>query len=256
MRSRRPKKKEKKRRGIYILPNLITTASLFCGFYAIGKAIEGSFLLACWAIIISLILDGLDGRIARFTRSSSNFGVEYDSLVDLVAFGVAPGVLVYLFALQPYGKFGWMAAFLYVVCGALRLARFNVQVPELGTKHFVGLPIPAAASFMAISILLFFHLEGYDSLRRIPFLVAMYCLSFLMVSNIPYTSFKELEFFHKKSFNVLVGAVLLFVLVASEPYIMLFALILCYVVSGPVIFLARIRKKTEVTETQVSQEAP
>ena len=130
---RRRKKRDRRRfRGVFLIPNLITTASLFAGFYAIVATIDGRFYHAAWAIFISLVLDGLDGRIARITASTSGFGTQYDSLSDLVAFGVAPGLLVYLWALKPFKQFGWLAAFLYVACGALRLARFNVQQGSFG----------------------------------------------------------------------------------------------------------------------------
>ena len=138
-------RRESLKRGVYILPNLVTTGSLFAGFYGIVATMNGNYNLAAWFILISAIFDGLDGKVARLTGTTSRFGVEYDSLADLVAFGVAPGLLMYAWALKPFGKLGWLAAFLYVVCGALRLARFNVQVDTVESKRFVGLPIPAAA---------------------------------------------------------------------------------------------------------------
>ena len=155
---RRRKKKEGGFRGVYLLPNLITTGSLFAGFYAIVAAMDGRFYAAAWAILVALILDGLDGRIARLTQSTSGFGVQYDSLADLVSFGVAPGILAYLWALKDFKQFGWAAAFLFVVCGALRLARFNVQQGSFDPRYFNGLPIPAAAMMVAATVAFYYEL--------------------------------------------------------------------------------------------------
>ncbi len=231
---RRRKKRDRRRlRGVFLIPNLITTASLFGGFYAIAATIDGHYYHAAWAIFISLVLDGLDGRIARFTSSTSGFGVQYDSLSDLVAFGVAPALLVYLWALKPFKQFGWLAAFLYLACGALRLARFNVQVGSQDPRYFNGLPIPAAAMLVATSVA-FYHQVG-DSFpgKHIYILAMIYVLSFLMVSNIKYASFKKVEVFRRHPFQSLVGLVLLFVVVAAAPDIMGFAGMILYVASGP-----------------------
>ncbi|MEW6387820.1 MAG: CDP-diacylglycerol--serine O-phosphatidyltransferase [Thermodesulfobacteriota bacterium] len=232
---RKRKKKDRRRfRGVYLLPNLITTASLFAGFYAMVAAINGRFVGAAWAIFIALVLDGLDGRIARITQSTSDFGVQYDSLADLVSFGVAPGLLVYLWALQPYNQFGWVAAFLYVVCGALRLARFNVQTGSLDPRYFNGLPIPAAAMMIATSIAFYYEIGEWAPEKHKYILVMIYLLSFLMVSNIKYASFKKVEFFQRHPFHTLVGLVLIFVVVAAAPEIMGFLLMCAYVASGPI----------------------
>jgi CDP-diacylglycerol--serine O-phosphatidyltransferase len=232
---RRRKKKDKRRfRGVYLLPNLITTGSLFAGFYAIVASIDGRFYAAAVAILVSLVLDGLDGRIARITKSTSGFGVQYDSLADLVAFGVAPGILVYLWALKPYHQFGWVAAFLFVVCGALRLARFNVQQGSMDPRYFNGLPIPAAATMIATAIIFYYQIGEWAPERHIYILVMIYLLSFLMVSNIKYMSFKKMELFRRHPFHTLVGAVLIFVVVATAPKIMGFLLMLTYVASGPI----------------------
>lgn len=209
--------------------------SLFAGFYSLIATYGGQFKKAAIAIIAAVILDGLDGKIARATRTTSRFGVEYDSLADLVSFGVAPGFLIYAWALSPYGRIGWLASFLYVVCGALRLARFNVQVDTLEKKTFNGLPIPAAATLVASVILLFNYLGGMGTYRHIAVVVAIYILAFLMVSNIKYASFKDLEPFKKRPFNTLVAFVLLLILLLSEPEIMIFALSLIYIMSGPVL---------------------
>jgi CDP-diacylglycerol--serine O-phosphatidyltransferase len=232
---RKRKKKDKRRfRGVYLLPNLITTGSLFAGFYAIVASMDGRFSAAAVAILVSLVLDGLDGRIARITKSTSGFGMQYDSLADLVSFGVAPGILVYLWALKPYHQFGWVAVFLFVVCGALRLARFNVQQGSMDPRYFNGLPIPAAATMIATAIIFYYQIGEWAPERHIYILVMIYLLSFLMVSNIKYMSFKKMELFRRHPFHTLVGAVLIFVVVATAPKIMGFLLMLAYVASGPI----------------------
>ena len=232
---RRRKKKDRRRfRGVYLLPNLITSMSLFAGFYAIVASMDGRFYAAAWAILISLILDGLDGRIARMTKTTSGFGVQYDSLSDLVAFGVAPGIMAYLWALKDFKQFGWAAAFLFVVCGALRLARFNVQQGSFDPRYFIGLPIPAAAVMVASSVA-FYHELGLMGPQGSKFILGlMYVLSFLMVSNIKYISFKKVEMFRRHPFHTLVGLVLIFVVVATAPNIMGFLLMAAYVISGPI----------------------
>jgi CDP-diacylglycerol--serine O-phosphatidyltransferase len=221
----------------------VTTASLFCGFYAVISAISGNYYQAALSIMAAAVLDGLDGRIARITHTTSAFGVQYDSLSDLIAFGLAPAVLVFLWALKPFNRFGWMAAFLYLVCGALRLARFNVQSGQVSHNYFVGLPIPAAASIVATTILFIYQMGGTGSTGYLIILIMIYVLSFLMVSNIPYYSFKGLKLAERRSFNFLVAVVLIFVLVALEPFVVLSVVILGYVLSGPILALYRLKKK-------------
>jgi CDP-diacylglycerol--serine O-phosphatidyltransferase len=240
---RRNKKRKERRRGIYVLPNLVTTASMFCGFYAVISAIAGNYYQAALSVLAAAVLDGLDGRIARITHTTSAFGVQYDSLSDLIAFGLAPAVLVFLWALKPFNRFGWMAAFLYLVCGALRLARFNVQTGQVNPNYFVGLPIPAAATIVATTILFIYQMGGTGSTGYLIVLIMIYVLSFLMVSNIPYYSFKGLKLAERRSFNVLVAAVLIFVLVALEPFVVLSVVILGYVLSGPILAIYRLKKK-------------
>jgi CDP-diacylglycerol---serine O-phosphatidyltransferase len=231
---RRRKKKDRRRfRGVYLLPNLITSMSLFSGFYAIVASMDGRFYAAAWAILIAMILDGLDGRVARMTKTTSGFGVQYDSLADLVAFGVGPGIMTYLWALKDFKQFGWAAAFLFVVCGALRLARFNVQQGSFDPRYFNGLPIPGAAVMVAASVA-FYHEMGWVSQGSTFILGMMYVLSFLMVSNIKYISFKKVELFRRHPFHTLVGLVLIFVAVAAVPNILGFLLMAAYVVSGPI----------------------
>ena len=158
-RRRRRIRKDDLKKGIYILPNLFTSASLFAGFYSIMATLNGDFERAAWAIIVSGICDAADGRIARLTATTSKFGVEYDSLADLISFGLAPGLLVYEWALRPYGQWGWSVAFLYVVCGALRLARYNVQIDNVEAISFKGLPIPASAGMIVTTVLMFHKFE-------------------------------------------------------------------------------------------------
>ena len=238
--TRRRRKPRRKFRGIYILPNLITTASLFAGFYAIIEAIHGNFEIAALSVLVSLILDGLDGRVARMTHSMSSFGVQYDSLADLVAFGVGPGLLVYLWALRPFGRLGWLAAFVFVACGALRLARFNVQVGSVSSKYFVGLPIPGGATMIATTVL---FLEGWEisppPLLGIPLLLLTYVLGFLMVSTIPYNSLKDFEFVKSKPLPVLFLVIVLVTVVAVSPGPMLFTILLTYVIAGPLEYLLK-----------------
>jgi CDP-diacylglycerol--serine O-phosphatidyltransferase len=227
------------RRGIYILPNLLTTANLFCGFYGIIAAIKHDFRTAAIAIIISCLFDILDGKVARITGADSRFGLEYDSLADLVAFGLGPAVLVYLWALEPFGRLGWAAAFMYVACGALRLARFNVQVSSVSKKYFVGLPIPGAACMVATTVLFFYRLGGSGPTKHFVFLAMTYLLGFLMVSGVPYNSFKEIDWFQKMPFRALFLTILLFSVIAAQPSIMLFTLAFVYVTSGPVGYVRR-----------------
>ncbi len=235
--------KKRKGKGIYLLPNLLTSISLLAGFYAIVTAMDRNFAHAAYAIFVSCLFDMLDGRVARLTHSTSKFGVEYDSLSDLVAFGVAPGILVYLWALKSYGNFGWLAGFLYVACGAVRLARFNTQVDTVQKKSFLGLPIPAAAATIAGSVL-FYGWLGYKGIFKstlVPILI--YALAFLMVSNIRYFSFKDMRYFKEKPFRSTVAAIMLLVIILSEPQITLFIATVGYAVSGPVYSLIlKIRK--------------
>jgi CDP-diacylglycerol--serine O-phosphatidyltransferase len=220
-------------RGIYVLPNLLTTANLFCGFYAIVAAIQGHFLKGAIAIVVAAIFDALDGKIARVTRTVSRFGLEYDSLSDVISFGVAPGILVYLWALQPFGRLGWLAALIFVACGTLRLARFNVQAHVIGSDYFNGLPIPAAAFMIAATVLLHHRLGGTGTTSHVTILIMIYVLSCLMVSTMKYYSFKSAGLFKRMRFNMLVVFVMLFIVIAAEPAIACFFLMLAYVISGP-----------------------
>jgi CDP-diacylglycerol---serine O-phosphatidyltransferase len=239
-------RRESLRKGVYILPNLFTTGCLFAGFYGIVSTMNGNYFIAAWFILVASIFDALDGKVARLTGTTSKFGVEYDSLADLVAFGVAPGLLMYAWALKPFGKLGWLAAFLYVVCGALRLARFNVQVTTVESKRFVGLPIPAAASMVATCVLFLHHIGGPGTVRKVSILLLIYVLAFLMVSNFRYYSFKDPELLKRQPFGILVLAIFIIIVIVAQPYIMLFLLFLLYILSGPAGYLwhlSRGRKK-------------
>jgi CDP-diacylglycerol--serine O-phosphatidyltransferase len=239
----RNRSKKRNKRGIYILPNLFTSCSLFSGFYAIIAAIQLRYDAAAIAILISAIFDWLDGKIARFTNTTSQFGVEFDSLSDLVAFGVAPGLLAFEWSLKPFGRFGWLAVFLYIICGALRLARFNTQIDNLESRHFKGLPIPGAAIFIATLVLFMDSLGGLAENKYTIIICTIYLLSFLMVSTIDYLSFKELQLFKQKPFNVLVATILLFIVVAYKPALMLFFFSAMYVISGPAIMLYHLTQR-------------
>ena len=248
-------------RGIYILPNLFTTMNIFCGFYAVIAAVNGATNAAAIAILVAAIFDALDGKIARVTHSTSRFGVEYDSLADLISFGLAPGLMIYLWALKPLGRLGWLAAFLFMVCGALRLARFNTQVDSVKSDYFVGLPIPAAACMLATTVMLHHRLGIGTSANKILILMLIYILSFLMVSSFKFYSFKKPELSKKMNFNVLVGAVLIMIFIAAQPAIALFSIGLAYIMSGPFGFLrkykalkkkkAESRKKDEHRSNQI-----
>ena len=244
------------RRGIYLLPNLFTTASLFCGFYAAVAAMKGLFDIAAVNILISAVLDTLDGRIARMTNTTSKFGSEYDSLVDLVAFGVAPALLVYAWALGSFGKWGWIIAFLFVACGALRLARFNVQIGTIDNRVFNGLPIPAAACMVATGVLLYFHCGGDGVFPHPSILVGVFLLSLLMVSNVKFYSFKDLNFFARKPFMTFVLIVLILVIIVAEPQIMIFTFFAGYVISGPVWSVCKIAKKAAAKIRERKDRSP
>ena len=235
--------KDNMKKGIYILPNLFTTAALFFGFFSIISSFKGDFVWAAKAIVISAIFDTLDGKVARLTGTTSRFGVEYDSLADLISFGMAPAFLAYTWALIPFGKYGWLAAFLYLTCAALRLARFNVQVETVEKTKFKGVPSPAAAGMIAITVLLSYYLGGIGDTKHVTILLMIYLLAFLMVSNITYRSFKELELSNRKPFGLLVVSVLLLILIVAEPQVVLFTIGIAYLASGPVELMLNLSRR-------------
>ncbi len=229
-------KKLPRHKSVYLLPNLLTTTSLFIGFLGLTWAIKGDFASCALCILASCVFDGLDGKVARLTGTTSEFGVQLDSLADLVAFGVVPATMAYLWMLEGYGRLGLMAAFLFMACGALRLARFNVQAATTSKKHFVGLPIPAAACSLATLVLFTEYVpQAYmENVLPVSTLVLVYVLSFFMVSTIRFYSFKEFSAFKAHPFSWMVTAILVFSLVASRPKFLGFIIFLGYLISGPV----------------------
>ena len=265
MRSLKFKNRTPKRRSIYILPNIFTTLSLFFGFFSILAAIEARFSIAAWYILISALCDGLDGTVARMTNTTSNFGMEYDSLCDLVAFGVAPAVLAYLWALTPgdlspqHPRLGLAAAFIFLACGALRLARFNVFSEARDPGFFQGLPIPGGAMMIAATVLWHYR-QGYAS-RPSGFLVLglVLVLAFLMVSSIDYVSHKnKLLFRNRRPFETLVVVVLCMGLIITKNRGAFLPLGLVYLASGPVITMVRAcRRRREIPpETPAAPPMP
>ncbi len=233
----------KRRRGIYLLPNLFTTATLFGGFYAILTAMNGHFEHAAIAIFVAMVMDGLDGRIARMTNTQSDFGAEYDSLADMVAFGLAPALVIYLWALTDLGKLGWLAAFVYTAATALRLARFNTQVGIADKRYFQGLPSPSAAAIIAGAVWVGAD-NGIDGTSiAVPVAVLTTITGLLMVSNFRFSSFKEIDFKGKVPFMVVVVVMLGFAILLLQPPIVLFLIFMIYAISGPIITLIQLRKR-------------
>lgn len=230
-------------RGIYLLPNLFTTGAMFAGFYAITSAIDANFEVAAIAIFVAMILDGLDGRVARLTNTQSEFGVQYDSLSDMVSFGVAPAIVMYLWAFSSLGKLGLFAAFVHTAGGALRLARFNTQVEIADKRYFQGLPSPAAAAILAG--FLWINVEYNYDLESVKFIALLLTVStgLLMVSNFRYSSFKDIDFKGRVPFVATIIVMLSLAFIMIQPPAMLFLLFLAYAVSGPVITLVTLRQK-------------
>lgn len=218
---------------IYLLPNLMTTANLFFGFYAVILALKNQFDQAAYAIVAAAIFDSLDGRLARLTRSTSKFGAEYDSLCDLISFCLAPALLIYLWALEPLGRMGWLASFLFLACGALRLARFNVQANVVEKAYFQGLPTPMAAGIVASSILAF-HSHGWEAKGSLLLWSMTVLLAIVMISTFRYRSFKDLDFKQRLPFHYLVLGILVLALVAYKPELNLFILFISYAVTGAI----------------------
>ncbi len=226
-----------RRRGIYLLPNLFTTAALFAGFFGIIAAMKGRFEAASVAIFVAMVLDGLDGRVARLTNTQSDFGVQYDSLSDMLSFGLAPALIIYQWSLSGMGKLGWLAAFLFTACAALRLARFNTQVEVIDKRFFQGLPSPAAAGLVAGLVWVGFDNGFTGEVLRIPAFLLTVSSGILMVSNLRYHSFKDLDLKHKIPFMAVLAIVMVFVFIAVDPPQVLFFMLLIYALSGPVFTL-------------------
>jgi CDP-diacylglycerol--serine O-phosphatidyltransferase len=231
-----------RRRGIYLLPNMMTLGALFSGFYAIIAGMSGNFGEAGWAIMIAGVLDGLDGRIARLTNTESAFGAQFDSLSDMVSFGVAPALIMFSYAFAPLGRLGWAASFIYMSCAALRLARFNVQLGKVDKSFFVGLQSPLAAA-----VVTFLPWVGYKYGLEVTPLVAYLCailtvfMGFLMISNYSYPSFKELQFKGTVPYMVFVFVVIMLVVVAQNPHEVLLTMAVVYALSGPIMWVYKKR---------------
>ena len=225
--------REQRRRGIYLLPSLLTTGNLFCGFYAMIRAAESRYTEAAIAIFVAMVMDLLDGRVARLMKATSQFGVEYDSIADVVSFGVAPAFLLYAFALRDLGRPAWFAAFLFVICGGLRLARFNVFTGTTDKRFFVGLPIPAAAAVVCGTVI-FLHEDELTRWMRGAIAVMTYLVALLMVSTFRYWSFKEVDWARRRPVQSLLIVVLAVMIVATKHEVFLFIVFTGYALSGPV----------------------
>lgn len=241
---------QRSRRAIYLLPNLFTTGALFAGFYAIVASISGRFEAAAVAVFIAMLLDGIDGRVARMTHTQSAFGAEYDSLSDMVSFGLAPALVMYEWALiylKPLGfiggKVGWLAAFFYAVCAALRLARFNTKVGVTDRRFFQGMPSPTAAAIMMGLVWVWHDLGVSGESLRFPALVVTLVTAALMVSNVSYYSFKDIDFRNRVSFLHVLIMVAVLILATLDPPKFLFAMFAAYGLSGPVLAFIRWRRK-------------
>lgn len=242
-----PSGQKERHKGVYLLPNLFTTAALFAGFYAIISGMKGNFEAAGMAIIVAQLMDGFDGRIARLTNTTSAFGVQYDSLSDMVSFGLAPSLVIFSWGLEPLGKFGWAAAFLFAACAALRLARFNTQVETVDKRFFVGLASPPAAAILATTVWLW-----HDSVPpyEVSVLIAIITVvvGLLMVSNVRYTSFKGFNLRGRVPFVVMLAALLVFTVVVINPPTVLLLMACLYCLSGPVMWVLAYRKSAAAAE--------
>ena len=230
-------------RGIYLLPNLFTTAALFSGLYAITAAINDKFELAAVSIFIAMVLDTLDGRVARLTHTESDFGAQYDSMADMISFGAAPALVIYMWSLISFGKLGWFVGFVHAAGGALRLARFNTMLATADKRYFQGLPSPSAAGLIAgfIWVSIFYDLQGEDV--RYVALALTASTGLLMVSNIRYYSFKDINLHGKVPFVVAILVMLGFAVIFAHPPLMLFLVFSIYALSGPVITLLLLRRR-------------
>jgi len=243
MKARKKVSKDNMKKGIYILPNLFTSGCLIFGFLSILLALRSNFEMAATFIIIAGIFDGMDGRIARITKTASDFGAQYDSLADVIAFGVAPAALIYNWSLEPYGNWGLAAAAFLLVCGALRLARFNIQIGIIDSRYFNGLPIPAQAIGIASTILFYYKLGLEGTLTHPILFVVTVALALLMVSSIKFHSFKEMDFFSRKPLMSFVLVIILIAVVIAEPQVTLFVFSCGYIASGPIFFTFRLLNK-------------
>lgn len=248
----------KSRRGIYLLPNLLTTGAMFAGFYAIVAAMQGRFGAAAVAVFIAMLLDGLDGRVARLTQAQSAFGAEYDSLSDMVSFGLAPALVMYEWALSHlaslgwvWAKLGWLAAFFYTATAALRLARFNVRLETVDKRFFQGLPSPSAAALLMGMVWVWHDLDYAGADLKIPAFALTLVVGALMVSNFSYYSFKDIDLRSRVPFMAALAIVLVFVLTSIDPPKVLFGGFLLYALSGPSLKLYRLwhRRRSRRAQT-------
>ena len=252
-RKKRERKDKKFRRGIYILPSTFTIGNIFCGFYAIIASFKGDFHIAAVLIGIAFVLDSLDGRIARLTRSTSAFGRQFDSLADIISFGVAPSLLVFSWAFSNLGRVGWLTSLIFIICGAMRLARFNIQKSPVDTRYFVGLPIPATAFFLATMV--FYYPNRIDNKITSIFIMGLvYMVSFLMISKLRYRSFKDIDFRKRKSYFIIIIIALFFWLVIIHPQVVLLALSSSFVLSGILSKMFTLRRRRKITEAPPQQE--
>jgi CDP-diacylglycerol---serine O-phosphatidyltransferase len=225
------------KKGIFILPSLLTLTSIFCAFYGTVFAIRSQFVLSAALILAAGFFDGIDGKVARLTHTTSRFGLELDSLADVISFGMAPAILMYMWVLDSMPKIGWVSGFLFVACGALRLARFNVQSGTIDPKRFNGLPIPGAAAMMATTVLFFHKMELNPADFKLTLLLLTTFIAVFMVSNIKFHAFKDLTLVKQNPFGSTVAFVLLLALIAVQPFVVPFFLCAGYVVSGPIVTL-------------------
>ncbi len=242
------------RKGIYLLPNTLTLCGMLMGFYSILASIKGNYIHAAWAIFFATIFDGLDGWVARLTGSTTRFGIELDSLSDLVAFGVAPAIMMYKWALQPFGRIGWAVCFWFMACGALRLARYNVQMGSTESKAFTGMPIPGAASILASVVLFYNEIWGAIPGKNIYLLLITILLAFLMVSTLRYHGAKEINFRERKPFWILVVFVVVMMLIIIHPPVSLFIFAMVYLFGGIIENIILYNKKMkQKKEEQISR---
>lgn len=245
--------KKVRRKGIYLLPNMLTTGAMFAGFYAVISGMSGDFRSACVAIIVAMFLDGLDGRVARLTNTQSAFGAEYDSLSDMLAFGVAPALICFSWGLSQLGKLGWTAAFIYVACAALRLARFNVQIGTTDKRYFVGLASPSAAGLVTFMVWTMheYSVEPSVVMAVVAALVTTVA-GILMVLNVRYYSFKDLDFRHRVPFFAILVLIMVIVIISWDPPTVLFGMAILYAVSGPLMAVYSRRKRRRKVDEQKS----
>lgn len=238
------------RKGIYILPNLLTLTGMFFGFFSIVASVNGSYEKAAWYILYAAVFDMMDGWVARMTRTTSRFGLELDSLSDLVSFGVAPALMMYIWALKPYGRWGAVGAFLFAACGALRLARFNVQMAGSEKKYFTGLPIPGGAGLLATYVIFHHEVIGSYPGESYLILVMVYVTALLMISTIRFHSVKELNIKDRRPFWILPVALIILAAVALHPPVVLFVMAVSYVVWAIIEYILTFNKRRAKIKAQ------